>query len=151
MKILHSTFYILHSSPRGQTSLSLVFIIGGIILLVATTLAFVVISFLNSSFGFQTSNRSLALAASGVHDGMIQLIRNKDFSDTSGYCVPAASLPCPSGSATVTVTQNSPATGQATIVATGRILTYRRRIQAIANVSSSTGNVELTSWSLQAF
>ena len=47
---------------RSQTALSLVFLIGGIIVLVGVTLSYLVISFTNASFGFQAANRALTTA-----------------------------------------------------------------------------------------
>lgn len=129
-------------SRFGQTALSTVFLIGGIIVLYATSLAVIGISFLNSAFGFQAANRALAVAAGGVHDAELQLMRNKDFEDTSGYCVPAANLPCPSGYAEVRVTQGS---GRATVTSDATVARRRRKLQANLSISTSTGAVVFTS------
>ena len=123
------------------------FVIGGIILLVGTTLAFLAITFLNSSFGYQAANRAVGVANGGVYDAILLLMRNKGFSDT-GYCVPATTIPCPAGYATVVVTQDSPSTGKVTVTSEATVSRYRRKVQAILSVSSSTGAVEFLSWQL---
>lgn len=133
---------------RGQTALAVVFVIGGIIVLFGTTLAFLALSFLNSTYGFQAANRAAALARGGVDDAMLQLLRNKDFSST-GYCVPynpdPPHFPCPDGYAQVIVTQNSPETGQATATSEATVSRYRRKFQAIFSVNATTSLVRLLS------
>ena len=133
---------------EGQTALSLIFVIGGIVLLFAATLAFLALSFLNSTYGFQAANRAEALAQGGVNDVMLQLARNKDFS-SSGYCLPYNSgiptTPCPSGSVQITVTQNTPVTGQVTATADVTISRYRRKVQAVFAVDATSSLVELLS------
>ena len=134
----------------GQIALSLTFLMGGIIILVAATLAFIAISLLNSSVGFQYSTSAYTVVAGGVQDALLQLARNKDFSH-AGYCIPEASLPCGSGSAKVTVTQNSPSAGKATIISEATVSRYTRKIEAVVSIATSTGKSILTSWSLLTF
>ncbi|MEK7608187.1 MAG: hypothetical protein AAB495_01265 [Patescibacteria group bacterium] len=143
MSKLDSWFRILDPMKKGQTTLSITFIIGGIILLIGTTLAFLALTFLNSSFGYIAANKAIALADGGVNDAVMLLLRNKDFSD-SGYCAPLGGSPC----ATVTITQNSPSTGLVTITSEATISRYRRKIEAVTSVASSTGEVNLLSWQL---
>ncbi len=133
---------------RGQAALSLIFLIGGIVILVGVTLAFVALTFLNASYGFQAANRAQGAALAGIHDALLQLARNKDFSDT-GYCVPAdnllASGYCPDGDALVVVTQNSPAAGQAIVTADAFVRSYRRKMQAAVSIATSTGAINVIS------
>ncbi len=136
---IYSIFYILHSR-RGQAALSLVFLIGGIIILVGVSLTFIVVSFIGSNYGFQMSNRALAAASGGANDAVIKLLRDKDFS-SAGYTVTIGS-----DSAAVAVTQNSPIAGQAKIISTGTASSYQRKIQAVAAVNATTGQVQLVSW-----
>lgn len=134
-----------HLVHGGQSALALIILIGGIVLFTGTTLAFIAISFLNSAYGFQNANTALSNASGGIYDAMNQIVWNKDFSDTSGFCVPAS---CSAGSATVTVTQNVPSVGFATIVSTATVVNYRRRIQAIISIHPTTGQVALISWNV---
>src|SRR3990167_1538137 len=110
ISILNPTPYTLHPNG-GQAVLSFVFLIGVIIISIGATLAFLAASFLSSGYGFQAANRALALASAGVEDGLMQLARNKDFLPEAPYSVPVGN-----DSASVTINQNTPASGQATIV-----------------------------------
>ena len=51
---------------RGQATLSLVFLVGGIVILIGVTLSVLVISLINSGYGFQAANRALARASRPV-------------------------------------------------------------------------------------
>src|SRR5512140_2528746 len=104
----HSTFYILHSERKGQVALSLVFLIGGISLLVAITLSLVAISFLNSTFAFQSANKAMALAVSGAEDALLRLTRDSTFRAASPYSV------CPTTDCAA-VTLSGGSTGPVTI------------------------------------
>jgi hypothetical protein len=136
------------SSTTGQAALSLTFLIGGIAVLVAVTLAFLALTFINAGFGYEAAQRALAIASGGAQDALMQLSRNYNFANASGYCIPDQSLPCGSGAATVTVSQNSPSSGQATITSTGRSSLYARRIQVVVSVAATTGKVNVISWKL---
>ncbi len=129
---------------KGQAALSLVFLIGGIALLVAVTLSLVAINFLNSTFAFQSANKAMAEAMGGVSDALLLLARNPRFSN-AGYdvCVTGFVSDC----ATVTVTQNQdlPASWTATIVSTATVSASRRKIQAVAAISPITGQVSVAS------
>lgn len=137
----HSTFNRPLFGNTGQATLSLVFLVGGLIVLVGVSLAFLIISFISSGYGFRVSNQALSAAAAGAEDAIIQVVRNKDFSSPSGYSVPVGSW-----TADVTVTPNSPASGQDTIVSAAVISGYKRKIQVVISVVSSTGQVDVVSW-----
>ncbi len=140
--MLHSTFYILHSRRKGQAALSLVFLIGGIALLVSVTLSLVAINFLNSTFAFQSANKAMAEALGGANDALLQLVRNPQFAN-SGYkvCVDMTSN-CTSDYATVVVTNPG---GQATILSTATVFASQRKIQVLASINQTTGEVSLSS------
>ncbi|RJQ29859.1 hypothetical protein C4571_00345 [Candidatus Parcubacteria bacterium] len=125
----------------GQTALSFVFLIGAIVVLIGTTLAFLTVSFVNSSFGFQASQRAAGIAFSGASDGVFQLVRDRNFADVTGYVVPVGG-----DSAVITVTQNSPVSGQATIVSTASASIYQRKVRVVVSVHSTTGQVTVLSW-----
>lgn len=110
-------------------------------MVIGVSLTFVVLSFITSGYGFQSSNRALAVAAAGVDDAIIKLVRNKDFSAASPYDVPVGTY-----TASVTVAQNTPVSGQATIVSTAAVAAYKRKIQAVVAVNPTTGQVHLISW-----
>jgi hypothetical protein len=124
---------------RGQATLSLVFLVGGIILVMSVTLAVLVISFLNSGYGFQAANRSLAAAQAGIQDAQLKLVRDSSYAGTYSFT---------NGSSTtnVTVTQDSPSPGQATVVADATFSGYKRKIQAVFFVNATSTEVDLISW-----
>lgn len=124
----------------GQAAISFVFVIGGIIILIGITLAFLNAGFLSSSYGFVASEQALATAQAGVQDATLQLERNMSFSSPGGYGITVGSY-----SATVTVTQNSPAAGLVTIVSFATVSFHTRKIQAVASVNATTGAVSLVS------
>lgn len=133
------------SRKAGQAALGMVLLIGGVIVLIASTMAFLVFSYLNSTFGYQASQRAYAAAASGADDGVMRLLRNKDFS-SAGY-----SLPVGSSTATVSITQNSPASRQVTIDSQATVSFYSRRIKTIADVNATSGEVTVISRTLVVF
>lgn len=142
ISILSPKPYTLKSN-EGQTALSFVFLIGIVIISIGITLAFLTASFLNSGYGFQAANRALAIASAGAEDGLVKLIRNKDFSAATPYSVPVGS-----DSANVTIIQNSPAANQATIVSSAAIFFRQRKIQVVVSINSVTGKVDVLSWQL---
>ena len=123
---------------NGQAVLPLVFLMGGLIALMALTLVFLAQSFLVSSYGFQISERAKAVAASGVYDALLRLARNKDLSGPY-------SLPLGDYSAGVTVTQ-LPLLGRVTITSASTISGRERNVTVIASRSSNTGQITLISW-----
>ncbi len=138
MELLDSRFWILNTlrATRAQSALSTIFLIGGVIVLFGVSMAMISLSFANSTLGFRAANQALATADGGVRDAELQLLRNKDFSNTSGYCVPYyATLPCPQGYAQVTVTPNSPITGETTVVSSASVGNRQRKIQGVYSVS----------------
>lgn len=132
----------LRASLSGQAALSLVFLIGGIALLVSVTLAVIAISFLNSTFAFQSANRAYANATSGAQDALLKLARNDAFSDTVGYQVPKD---CTSNCATVLVTQISPSE-QVEIISTATVFASTRRIKVVVAIDPNNGEIAVSSW-----
>lgn len=120
--------------------LSLVFIIGAIIILAAGTIAFLTISFLNSTYGYPYSERAKAVAASGAYDAFLRLDRNKDFSST-GYAVPVGN-----DTASVVIAQDSPSVGLVTITSSATVFSRQRRVRAIVSRDASSSMISLVSW-----
>lgn len=123
--------------------MSLVFLVGGIIIVVGVTLAFLSFSFISSSFGFQSAQRAEMAALAGARDALIQLARDNNFTSL-GYTVPLNAY-----QAAVTVTQDSPVAGQATIVSAATVMNNTRRAQVIVAIDSEVGQVSILSWQSQ--
>jgi hypothetical protein len=125
----------------GQAFLSTVLIIGGVIVIMGATVAVIAATFIDSGYGLQASNQAESVASAGVNDAYLKLVRNDAFSNPGGYVVAVAS-----GSATVSVTQNSPTLGLATVLSAATVSSRTRKISAVFSISSSTGQVTLASW-----
>lgn len=126
-------------SVTGQTVLPFLLLVGAIIVILGLTVGFS--GFVESSLGGGQANSQEAyfLALSGVEDAALRLVLDKYFS-SSGY-----NLSSGNGVATVVVEQNQPQTGQVRITATGVVRSRKRKVQIIANVSPTTGKVDVVS------
>lgn len=117
---------------NGQAALATMLVIGGLISLIALTLVVIISSYVSSSYGFQYSQRALAVANAGADDALIQLTRNKSFENQTGYTVNVSN-----DTATVQVIQNSPQSGQATIISIANVLNYKSRVRVIVSISDN--------------
>jgi hypothetical protein len=128
-------------SLTGQAVLSLILTIGVIIVMIALSLAFLASSFVNSAYGFRIAQRAEAVASSGAADGLMQLLRNKDFVPTPNpYTVSVGS-----DSAAVKVDQNLPVAGEVTITSTATILFRTRTITVVVSRNSTSSLITLIS------
>ena len=123
---------------KGQVFLSLVFIIGGIVILVGLLIVFFLNSSIDTSYGYQAATAADAAALSGAQDAFLQLQRNPAFA--TSYTVSVGST-----TASVTVTQNSPATNNVTILSTATVAFRARKVQIVAAKDPSTGVVTVLS------
>ena len=128
----------LRASPGGQAFLSTVLIIGGVMVVVATGVAFVAATFIDSGYGLQASDRAESVATAGVNDAFLRLVRANSFS-SGGYTVTV-----PEGSATVSVTNTS--AGLDTVFSSATVSGRTRKISAVFSISTSTGQVISVSW-----
>lgn len=131
-----------HTSNNGQVFLTLAFFIGGILAVAGILIAFLALSYVNTGYGVANAFRAEAAATAGVEDGLLQLDRNAAFSNTSGYAVSASS----STTATVTVTQNTPASGLATILSVATVAGHTKKINVVVSENAATGQVNIVSW-----
>jgi hypothetical protein len=126
---------------KGQAFLALIFLIGGIVILVGVTLAFLVNSYVDTTYGYQALVSAQAVAISGAEDALLQFNRNGSSWNPGTYSVVVGS-----STATVTVTQNSPATGEDTIVSYGTVSLRTGKVSVVAAVNASTSAVNVISW-----
>jgi len=117
---------------NGQAALSTMLVIGGLISLIALTLVVIISSYISSSYGFQYSQRALAVANAGADDALIQLTRNKSFENQTGYAVNVSN-----DTAIVQVIQNSPQSGEATIISIANVLNYKSRVRVIVSINDN--------------
>ena len=130
------------SPNKGQTFLALVIFIGGIIAVAGLLIAFFAASSVDTEYGVAAEFNAEAAATAGAEDGLLQLDRNAQFSNTLGYAVSAGS----STTATVTVTQNTPSTGFATILSVATVSGHTKKINVVASENASTEQISVISW-----
>jgi hypothetical protein len=126
---------------KGQAFLALTFFIGGILAVAGILIAYLALSYINTGYGVAAAFKAEAAATAGAEDGLLQLDRNAQFSST-GYSVSVAS----STMATVTVTQNTPASGLVTILSVVTISGHTKKINVVASENAATGQVSVVSW-----
>ncbi|MDO8574441.1 MAG: hypothetical protein Q7R86_02340 [bacterium] len=74
--MLQTTSYI---KKDGQAAISMIFLIGGTILLIGVTLAFLIFSFITSAFGFKAANQALGIALGGANDALLRISSNRGY------------------------------------------------------------------------
>jgi hypothetical protein len=126
-------------NPAGQAFLSTVLIIGGIMIVVAATVAVLAATFIDSGYGLQASDKAESVAVAGVNDAFLRLVRSSSFSNGNYQVV------VPEGSATVSVVQSSTAS-LATVLSSATVSGRTRKINAVFGITSSTGQVVLVLW-----
>lgn len=124
----------------GIAAIPTVIIFGGIIAEIAIATTFLSLTFTNTALGQRLSAEAFAAAQSGVEDAILRLVRDRNYQNISGY-----TLSVGQATATVTVTQGSPAAGQATILSTGSSFRRRRVIQGIITIDDVSGVISLVS------
>lgn len=131
----------MNGMKRGQTFLALIFLIGGIIVLIGLTIAFFVSSFVDTGYGYRASVQAEAVAASGAQDALLRLDRfaSSSVAGTSNVTVG-------SSTATVTVTQNTPSAGLVTILSTATVSNHTKKVSVVAAIDASTGQASVLSW-----
>lgn len=132
---------LLRKNAAGQAFLSTILLIGGVMIVIAATVAVLAATFVDSGYGLQASEKAEAVATAGVNDAFLRLVRNTSFT-SGGY-----SVTVPNGTATVSVTQGSgSAAGLDTVFSAATVSGRTRKINAVFGISSSTGQVVSISW-----
>ena len=132
------------SSEQGQAFLSLVLLIGGAMMLIGLTLAFLSTSFIDTGYGYQAVAQAEAAATSGAQDALLQLDRNSAFSTSAnGY-----TLSVGSSTATVSVTPNTPQSGMDTISSTSTVANRTRNVTVVATINAITSQVTVMAWQI---
>lgn len=127
---------------KGQVTLSMALLVGSITVFLGIALSFLIASFINSSYGFKASERALAAAKGGVNDAMLRLLRDNTIS-SSGYNVPLDGI-----NIRVSVEQNVPNEGSATVTSRASVSGYERTIRAIMAVNATTSEISLIDFRL---
>lgn len=135
---------------RGMSALVLTLFIGGAVMEIALAGLFIAYFLGQSGFGAKLSAEALGAASAGVEDGLLKIVRNKNIDyATSGS---PYTLLVGSRTATVTICKDAktvasacdtPQNGKSEVMATGVALTKQRKMRAIVNVDSVTGDVRV--------
>lgn len=135
------------SLKKGQAFLALVFFIGGIVSVASLLIAFLAASSIDTGYGAAASANAEAAATAGAEDGLLQLNRDASFPTGSSMSDPYTVTPSGSaGTATVTITQNSPSSGLITILSSVTVLGHTKKIDVVVSENSSNGQINVISW-----
>lgn len=135
-------------NDKAAATLLTTLTMGGVIISVGLTGLFLIYFLTQSSLGVKLGTEALAAAASGVEDAKLKIVRDKNFS-SAGYPINVGSR-----SAQVVVCRDSktsaapcdtPSPGKDEVTSLGSAFTKRRRLRAILNVTSRTGEVQVES------
>lgn len=125
---------------RGQSFLVLVFLIGGMVIIIGVTIVFFASSFVDSGFGYQASAIAESAATSGVEDALLKLDRNTSFA-TGSY-----SLVVGSTTVAIGVTQNSPSANFVTVLSVATFSGRTKKINVVLARNATTSQMTVVSW-----
>ena len=137
---------------EGMVALPTVLLVGGIIIEIGIAGLLISYFLIQSIFGARWSAEALATARSGIQDGIIKIVRNKNLDYTASGS--PYSLPVGNWTAQVAVckdakTLSSPcdtsSIGKHEVISSGVVKNKQRKLQAILNVSGLTGEVKVES------
>ena len=134
----------------GQTTLSFVLLVSGVIIEIAIAGSFITYFLSSSGLGDRLSARAFAAAEAGVRDVQIKVSRDKEFvsGGTTSYVIPV-------GGDTVAVLVSRDASDPAnylyTATSTGMAVSRNRQLVVVIAVDRTTGLTQLQSLSEKAF
>jgi len=141
--ILNFEFSILKFS-NGVSSLPLILILGGLITTMALGATLLIFLVNNANLGERASAEALATARSGIEDGILRVLRNKNCPDVS--CPASYNVVLDTWTAAVTICKDScDGIGKHTIISTSQVLTNQKKIKAILEADPKTGEVLIES------
>ncbi len=131
-------------------ALPMILLISGIVLEISVSLALITFYVVQNSANGKYSNQALSAAQAGIDDALMQLKRNNNFSNTNGY-----NLTVENSFATIVVCKDFLSTtyapcsvsnpGEDEITSTGQSFGRSRKMRAIVDVSTSTGEIDVKS------
>ncbi len=132
-------------TTNGVVMLPIVLLIGGVIIEIGIAGAFITLYSGQVTFGIKTASEALAAAHSGVEDGMIKIVRDKNTSLASTTVLFGET------SAEVSILKDFaggfPAPGKDTITAIGSAgvgsMKKKRKLQSVVNVNQGTGEMRI--------
>lgn len=125
---------------KGVSTLPTMLLLGGIIIEIAIAIAFLTYYFNVTNSASRLSAEALATARAGLDDGIIKVVRNKDYSNPSGYSVTVGNRV-----ATVAVCKDTCVSGKTQVISMASVLNKQRKLEAILTVDATTGQVTVDS------
>jgi|GEM_PF-6921627 len=116
---------------RGQATLSLVLLIGGIASAIVIAIALVSISSIGTGFGADAQQRTRAAALAGIEDGALRLQRNA--ADAGAYSFVSGAL-----TTSVTIYADTPSPGYAAVFSQATAGLRRSRLYAVYAIEPLT-------------
>lgn len=126
---------------KGQSLLALVLLMGSIVGMIGLTIALLANSFLDSGYGYQASATAEAAANSGAEDALLQLDRNPNFSNPTGYTLNVSTT-----QAMVSVAQDTPAINLIAVTSTATVGGRTRNVSVLVAKDASTTRITVVSW-----
>jgi hypothetical protein len=133
---------ILWKRRNGISTLPTILLLGSIIIEIAIAIAFLTYYFNLSNFATRLSAEALATARAGMDDGIIRLVRDKNFS-SAGYTVTVGNRTA--NVEVCNVTCPGLATNQAKVTSVATALNKKKKLEAVLTVDSVTGQVTVNS------
>jgi hypothetical protein len=129
---------------KGMAFLPVVLMVGAVVAEFVVAGAFLVYYLNSSNFGARLSAEALSAASAGVEDAMIKIVRDKNCPNVS--CESPYTLAVGNRSTVVTICKDScSGTGTHEIISIGHALTQRRKLVAVVETNSLTGEVKIIS------
>jgi len=129
-------------NTKAAATLPVILLVGGLIVEIGITGAFIAYFLSQSGFGIKLSEEALAAARAGIEDAKIRIVRNKNFNPSPN----PYTLIVGSRSAQVTICKDTCAgTDKFQVDSLGIAFNKRHKIRAVIYVNSLTGEVKLES------
>lgn len=134
---------------KAMVALPTILFIGGLIVEISLAGIFVSYYLSQSGFGIKRSSEALAAAQAGIEDALLRIVRNKNFLDNDGYELPvgntSANIVVCRDSKTVDTLCDTLNNGKSEITSTGTSFLKKRKLRAIVNINSATGEIKVES------
>ncbi|MEK7521033.1 MAG: hypothetical protein AAB560_03070 [Patescibacteria group bacterium] len=123
-------------NSEAVAALPMILLVGGIIVEVGLAGMFIAFVLSNLGYGLRLANEALAAANSGVDDALVKIVRDKGYSGSYELAVGNRLVQ-------VSVAKDFPVTGKHQITALGVALTRKKKVEAVAGVNETTGEVKI--------
>lgn len=131
-----------YATQRGQATISLVLLIGGIASAIVIAIALISISMIGTGFAADAAQRSRGAAMAGIEDGALRLARNS--AEAGSYSINAGTA-----TTSVTIYSATPGAGYSAVYAQATVGVRRSRLYAVYALDPVAGTPTLISLDTQ--